>query len=140
VKLLARISQNRPNKGVRVLAVEEDLRAELVDLRFRLPAITGALVASTDGMLIVHEANGLQAETLAAMAAAQLGLGRQFAATAALGGFQEAVTRTDAGCLAVFAAGNDALLTVFATAELNLGRLYHEARPVAVRVGALLGG
>jgi hypothetical protein len=120
--------------------MEQDLRAELADLRVRLPDVTGALVATVDGMLVVHETEGLQPETLAAMSAAQLGLGRQFAMTASQGEFREAVTRSADGCLAVFAAGDGALLTVFAGAQLNVGRLYHEARPVAARVGALLSG
>ena len=42
------------------LALEEDLKAELVDLRFRVPDITGALVATTDGLLIVDERTGVK--------------------------------------------------------------------------------
>jgi predicted regulator of Ras-like GTPase activity (Roadblock/LC7/MglB family) len=141
VKLRTFVNQSlmHHRKGVTVtVALEQDLRAEIAGLRARLPDVTGALVATVDGMLIVHETDGLQAETLAAMSAAQLGLGRQFATTAMQGDFREAVTRSANGCLAVFAAGSDALLTVFATAQLNVGRLYHEARPVAVRVATLL--
>jgi hypothetical protein len=141
VKLRTFINQSlmHHRRGVIVtVAMEQVLRSELTGLRARLPDVTGALVATVDGMLIVHETDGLQPETLAAMSAAQLGLGRQFAMTARQGDFREAVTRSASGCLAVFAAGSDALLTVFATAQLNIGRLYHEARPVAARVGALL--
>ena len=116
----------------------DDVRAEIADLRARVPDITGALVASVDGLLVAHDTRGVHAETLAAMSAAQLGLGRQFAHNASHGEFLESVTRSADGCLAVFAAGDHGLLTVLAGAELNLGRLYHEARPAAVRLGALL--
>jgi uncharacterized protein len=131
---------NLRKEPIVTVAVEQGLRAELAALRGRLPDVTGTLIATIDGMLIMHETEGLQAETLAAMSAAQLGLGRQFAMTARHGDFQESVTRSAAGYLAVFAAGNGALLTVFADSQLNIGRLYHEARPVAARIGALLVG
>jgi predicted regulator of Ras-like GTPase activity (Roadblock/LC7/MglB family) len=105
------------------VALEQAISNELSNLRQRLPDVTGTLIATVDGLTIAHEAEGLQVETLAAMAAAQLGLGRQFAMMAAQGSFHEAVVRADYGCLAVFAAGEVALLTVFATADLNLGVL-----------------
>jgi len=118
--------------------VEEAVRAELTGLRARVGDITGALVASADGLLIAEDTEGVHPETLAAMSAAQLGLGRQFAHQATQGEFLESVTRSANGCIAVFAAGTTGLLTVLARAELNLGRLYHEARPVALRLGELL--
>jgi len=136
-KKLRSIIYSRKGPDVSVGA-EDDLRGELSRLRERLPDMTGALVATVDGLLIVHDTAGLQAETLAAMSAAQLGLGRQFAITTGQGYFEESVTRSDSGYIAVFAAGREALLTVLATTHLNLGRLYHEARPVAARIGALL--
>jgi len=72
-------------------------------------------------------------ETLAAMSAAQLGLGRQFAQQAAQGEFLDTVTRSAGGCIAVFAVGRAGVLTVLAGAELNLGRLY--TRPARSRRG-----
>jgi predicted regulator of Ras-like GTPase activity (Roadblock/LC7/MglB family) len=117
---------------------ESAVRAEIADLRARVPDITGALVATVDGLPVAHDLRDVHAETLAAMSAAQLGLGRQFAHSAAHGEFLESVTRSAGGCLAVFAAGDHGLLTVLAGADLNLGRRYHEARPAAVRLGVLL--
>jgi hypothetical protein len=63
--------------------------AELRALRQRLPDIAGAVLASTDGMLIASDVGtgkdgrpgSLEAETVAALAAAGLGLGQRFAAT-----------------------------------------------------------
>jgi hypothetical protein len=120
------------------VAAGASIREETRKLREKLPDVTGTLVATIDGLLIAHDTEGLEPETLAAMSAAQLGLGRQFAATSAHGEFLESVTRSSDGCLAVFAAGTSALLTVLASTDLNVGRLYHEARPVAARLGALL--
>lgn len=120
------------------MAARHEVLAEIRGLRARLPHVTGVLVATVDGLLVAHDTRGVEPDTVAAMSAAQLGLGRQVAREAAQGDFLEAVTRTVGGYVAVFAAGSEALLTVIAGADLNLGRLHHEARPVAERLGALV--
>ena len=120
------------------MAATNEVLAELAALRNRLPHVTGSLVATVDGLLVVHDTHDVQPESVAAMSAAQLGLGQQLAHGAARGAFLETITRADSGYVAVFAAGPGGLLTVMASAELNLGRLHHEARPVAARIGELL--
>ena len=120
------------------MAATPEVLAELTALRNRLPHVTGSLVATVDGLLVVHDSHDVQPESVAAMSAAQLGLGQQLARGAARGEFLETITRADSGYVAVFAAGTAGLLTVIATADLNLGRLHHEARPVAARIGLLL--
>lgn len=119
------------------MAARHEVLAEIRGLRARLPHVTGVLVATVDGLLVAHDTRGIEPDTVAAMSAAQLGLGRQVAQGAAHGDFLETVTRTTGGYVAVFAAGTEALLTVIAGADLNLGRLHHEARPTAARLGAL---
>ncbi len=121
------------------MGLEQDVLAELGRLRMRLPQVQGALVASADGLLVAEDAGGVvEAETMAAMSAASLGLAQQIALGAAYGEFQETVTRAAGGYVATFAAGTHALLTVLADAGINLGLLHHEARPVAARVGELV--
>jgi predicted regulator of Ras-like GTPase activity (Roadblock/LC7/MglB family) len=123
----------------RLVGVEQDVLAELGRLRLKLPQVHGALVASADGLLVAEDADGVvEAETMAAMSAAYLGLAQQIAMGAAYGEFQETVTRAAGGYVATFAAGTHALLTVLADAGINLGLLHHEARPVAARVGELV--
>ena len=120
------------------MGIEREVLDELAQLRVRLPQVRGALVASADGLLVAQDAEGVEAETMAAMSAANLGLAQQIALGAAYGEFQETVTRASGGYVATFAAGNTALLTVLADAGINLGLLHHEARPVAARVGKLV--
>jgi predicted regulator of Ras-like GTPase activity (Roadblock/LC7/MglB family) len=120
----------------RLVGIEREILATIRPLREHLSHVTGVLVASIDGLLIVHDTRDTEPETMAAMSAAQLGLAQQM--TRAYGDFQETVTRADSGYVATFAAGDCALLTVLASAELNVGRLQHEARPVAARVGVLV--
>jgi uncharacterized protein len=133
---VARFVRKGRNK---LFGVERAVLAELGQLRERLPDVAGALVASVDGLLIAHDLSGAEPETFAAMSAAQLGLGQQIAGAAARGDFQETVTRAAHGYIATFAAGTGALLTVVTGPDLNVGRLHHEARPVAARVGELVG-
>ncbi len=121
-----------------VLGTEQEVLAAIRPLRHRLPHVTGVLVASTDGLLIAHDTENVEPETMAAMSAAHLGLGQRMTMGGAYGEFQETVTRAANGYVATFAAGSQALLTVLAEAELNVGRLHHEARPVAAQVGALV--
>jgi len=122
----------------RQVAVDQHIAAEIRILRETLPHVTGALVSSIDGLLLAYDAPGIEPETMAAMSAAHLGLGQQIAQGASQGEFSETVTRADRGYVAIFAAGPYALLTVLAGPELNVGRLHHEARPVAARVGDLV--
>jgi uncharacterized protein len=124
--------------GTDLIHVEQAVLLEIQQLRVSLPHVAGALVASADGLLVAHDLAEVQAETFAAMSAAQLGLAQQIAGAAGFSEFQETITRTTDGYVATFAAGANALLTVVASSELNVGLLHHEARPVAARVGDLI--
>ena len=117
---------------------DRDILLEIKHLRSRLPQVTGVVVASADGLLVAHEADGIEPERMAAMSAAHLGLAQQIARGAGCGDFQDTVTRAADGYVATFAAGPTALLTVMAEADLNVGLLHHEVRPVASRVGLLV--
>ncbi|HEX6685597.1 MAG TPA: roadblock/LC7 domain-containing protein [Candidatus Limnocylindrales bacterium] len=120
------------------MVTPEGIDQELTRLRDRLDQMTAAVVATVDGLLVTHEGMAEDAQTIAAMSAAQLGLGRQLAAMSATGDFRESVTATSGGYIATFAAGPNALLTIVAGPDLNVGRLHHEARPAADRIGALV--
>lgn len=118
--------------------------AELRALRQRLPDIAGAVLASTDGMLIASDMGAgrdgapdhAEAETVAALAAASLGLGQRFAATVQQGHLRETVFQADGGAIVTYAAGRRGLLTLLTRPHANLARLHHEARRVAARLGA----
>jgi uncharacterized protein len=134
-----RTLQRLVRKGrIKLVGIDQAVLLEIKQLRVSLPHVSGVLVASTDGLLIAQDVPGIEPETFAAMTAAQLGLGHQIAVAAVCGEFQETITRAANGYVATFAAGTSALLTVVASPELNVGRLHHEARPVAARVGELV--
>ncbi|MFI6866953.1 roadblock/LC7 domain-containing protein [Nocardia sp. NPDC050406] len=105
--------------------------AELKALRERVPHLTGALVASNDGLLVAHDLPPRVEPTgMAAMAAAHLSLSHRLATTAHGGGFHEVVVRGTDGSVVIYAAGWTSL-TVLAGPEVNVGRLHLESRPVA---------
>lgn len=133
-KMSRRILKRRSN----LLTIEGPVLAEISELRARLPHVVGVLVASVDGLLIAQDTPTIEPEAFAAMSAAQLGLGQQIVAAMKSGEFRETVTTGTSGYMATFAAGSSALLTVIAGPDLNVGRLHHEARPVAARIGELV--
>jgi predicted regulator of Ras-like GTPase activity (Roadblock/LC7/MglB family) len=105
--------------------------AELQGLRDRLPWLTGALVASSDGLLIAHDLPPeVEPNGMAALTASQLALSHRLAGTAHGGGFHEVVVRGTDGHVVIYAAGPSSL-TVLADSGANVGRLHLESRPVA---------
>jgi predicted regulator of Ras-like GTPase activity (Roadblock/LC7/MglB family) len=111
---------------------------ELGNLRNRLPELTGSVLASTDGMVVAHDARGIEADSLAALAAAHLALARRFAHAVDHGELRESVVQCDGGYITSYAAGPDALLTVVTTANANLAMVHLEARRSVRRLVALL--
>ncbi|MGN2639562.1 roadblock/LC7 domain-containing protein [Nocardia takedensis] len=110
---------------------DEVVLAELKALRERVPALTGALVASSDGLLIAHDLPAhIEPNGMAALSASQLSLSYRLATTAHGGGFHEVVVRGTEGHVVVYAAGWTSL-TVLAGPDANVGRLHLESRPVA---------
>ncbi|MFC0532582.1 roadblock/LC7 domain-containing protein [Phytohabitans kaempferiae] len=137
--------------------------AELRVLRQRLPDIAGAVLASTDGMLIASDMGdgtgrpiadgaggnatgarstspGMDAEAIAALSAATLGLGQRFAATVRQGQLRETVIQSDGGSIVTYGAGQNGLLTLLTRPHANLARIHHEARRVAPRLGQIVDG
>ena len=138
---ISRLIRKGRNKlaGTDLINIEQAVLLEIKQLRTGLSHVAGVLVASADGMLIAYDlTGGAHPETFAAMSAAQLGLAQQVAIAAGTGEFQETITRAADGYVATYAAGSAALLTVVADSELNVGRLHHEARPVAARIGEIV--
>lgn len=120
------------------MSVEAEVLAEIGKLRVLLPEVSGSLVASLDGLLVADDTVGVEPEGVAALAAASLGLGQRFAATVRHGDLLETTISGVAGHVAVYAAGDRALLAVLATAAVNVDRMHLEARQVAERVTAII--
>lgn len=116
------------------------LLSEVDALRGRVPGITDAAMASVDGLLLTGRTERAHPESLAALAAAMLGLARSTAQQTGSGEFCETVTRFASGYIAVYAVGNESLLVVLTDRHLNLARLHLEARNTTQRLAAVLSG
>ncbi|MEV5972674.1 roadblock/LC7 domain-containing protein [Streptomyces sp. NPDC051921] len=121
-----------------MMTAEAEVLVELRRLRARLPQLTGALAASADGLVLAQDAVDVEAESVAALTAAALGVGQRLADTTGQGGFRELLVRGEHGYVATYAAGGSAVLTLLAQPKINVGRLHLEARRSSARIGELV--
>jgi len=118
----------------RELVKMPDILTELQGLRTQVPHLTGGLVATTDGLVLAHDTNGLEPEGVAALTAAALSVGARLAEMTGQGVFQELLTRGEHGYIATYAVGTHVVLTLFAGANANVGLLHFEGRRVGERI------
>lgn len=112
-----------------------DVLAELRRLRAGVPLLSGALVAGTDGLVLAHDAPGVETEGVAALTASALGVAVRMTEATGRGGFGELLVRCESGCIASYAAGSSAVLTLLAEDRIDIDSLHFEGR----RAGALIG-
>ncbi|MFJ1803243.1 roadblock/LC7 domain-containing protein [Streptomyces sp. NPDC088180] len=115
-----------------------DVLVELQRLRARIPLLSGALAASTDGLVLAHDTPGVEAEGVAALTAAALGVSVRMTDATGRGGFRELLVRGGNGYVATYAAGSSAVLTLLAEDRINVGRLHLEGRRAGARIGELV--
>ncbi|MGW3492481.1 roadblock/LC7 domain-containing protein [Streptomyces sp. NPDC001020] len=117
---------------------EPEILAELHHLRARIPQLTGALAASVDGLVLAQDTPGIEAEGVAALTAAALGVALRMADATGQGDFRELLVRGVHGYVATYAAGRSAVLTLLAQDRVNVGRLHLEGRRAGTRIGELV--
>ncbi len=120
--------------------VLDEVLAEMRALRDRVVGITDTALASRDGLIIRADTADVDADSLAAMAAAALGLARRIAAEVGKGVLHEAVTRSSGGYVAIYAVGTTALLVLVGDAGLDTTRLHRETRVTIESLEQLLAG
>ncbi|MFF3752899.1 roadblock/LC7 domain-containing protein [Streptomyces sp. NPDC002018] len=121
-----------------LMTAEAEVLGELRRLRARLPQLTGALAASTDGLVLAQDTTGVEPEGVAALTAAALGVALRLTDATGQGGFRELVIRGELGYVATYAAGSSAVLTLLAEPRTNVGRLHLEGRRSGARIGELV--
>ncbi|WP_431045848.1 roadblock/LC7 domain-containing protein [Streptomyces sp. P1-3] len=126
-----------------LLAAEPEVLDELRRLRVRVPHLTAALTATVDGLILAQDTPaagtaGVEAEGVAAMTAAALGVALRLTDATGQGEFRELLIRGEQGYVATYAAGTAAVVTVLAGPRINIGRLHLEARRASARIGELV--
>ncbi|MXM67103.1 hypothetical protein GR925_27660 [Streptomyces sp. HUCO-GS316] len=119
-------------------AAEAEILDELRRLRARVPQLTGALAAGVDGLVLAQDTPGVEAERVAALTATARGLALQLTDATGHGDFRELLVRGVYGCVATYAAGRFAVLTLLAQDRVNVGRLHLEGRRAGARIGQLV--
>ncbi|WP_137976338.1 MULTISPECIES: roadblock/LC7 domain-containing protein [Streptomyces] len=122
-----------------LLTAEPEVLEELRRLRARVTHVTGALAATSDGVVLAHDTATVEPEGVAALTAAALGVAQSLAGATGRGAFRELLVRGENGYVATYAAGSTAVLTVLAGDRTNVGRLHMEARRSGARLADLVG-
>jgi uncharacterized protein len=117
---------------------EDKLLAEMQALRDRVIGITGAAVASRDGLIIRDDTSGMNPDNMAALSAAALSLAQRLAGEAGHGTLREAITRSSGGYVALYAVGAAAVLILTGDEGLDTARLHRESRATVENIEALL--
>lgn len=120
------------------MTAEPEVLDELRRLKARVPHVTGALAASVDGLVLAQDTPAVEAEGVAALTAAALGVAMRLTEATGRGAFRELLVRGDDGYVATYAAGSSTVLTLLAEPRANVGRLHLEARRASARIGALV--
>jgi uncharacterized protein len=117
----------------------EAVRRELCDLISDVDGVSGALLATTDGLLIAaHQEDDAHFESAAALAAAAAGVAAQFTLLMRLGDLGSTVVYGKTGCLAVHPIGDGAIIVVYAADEPNVALLHLAVRQAVPRFRAIV--
>ncbi|GAA3028611.1 hypothetical protein GCM10020000_01400 [Streptomyces olivoverticillatus] len=118
-----------------------EVLAELQGLRVRVPPSDGgAMVASTDGLVIAHVVSGMEPDGVAALTAAALGVGARLTTAVGHGGFRELLVSGEHGYVATYAARHRVRPDAAGLLRRQRGRLNLEARRAGSRIAALVDG
>jgi predicted regulator of Ras-like GTPase activity (Roadblock/LC7/MglB family) len=120
------------------MTVDPAVLAELDRLRGRVTELSASVLATTDGLVIAHDAHSIEPDSLAALAAAHLALARRFAHAVNHGDLRESVVECDRGYITTYTAGPNALLTLVTSGDANLAMVHLEARRCVRRLVKLL--
>lgn len=107
-------------------------------LRDRVMGVSESVLSTADGLLVAADAQSVHPESVAALAAATLGLGRRMADQAGAGALREVVTRCGSGHVIVLAVGERALLTVIGDEGLDIAAFQRESPAVVAELSKLL--
>jgi uncharacterized protein len=119
------------------LVVTDPITDELQRIRNNVPGVRGSITATTDGLLVAFDVHRLEPTQIAALVAATHAVAVRASLSTECGQLQEVITRGRDGYLAVYAAGDAAIVAVLGTTELNVAMLNFQARTMIERIAEL---
>lgn len=125
------MSESLPSQPhVDIDAMGDELRV----IRGRVDRINGLLLASRDGLALCGETRGAHEESVAAMAAATIGLAGKFTDQAMVGEPRAAMFEGVAGHVCIFPVDSVILLVVFGERDTNTGLFTVAAKQALAQV------
>jgi uncharacterized protein len=115
-------------------ALTGPIDVELRLIRDSVPGVRGSITATSDGLLVTHDMHGLEPTEIAALVAATHAVAVRASLSTQCGQLKEVITRGSDGYLAVYAAGDAAIVAVLGTSDLNVAMLNLQARRVIERI------
>lgn len=117
------------------MSVNASIEKTLKALNMRSPEIEATALVTRDGIVVASAlASGVEADRVAAMCAALLGLADTAAAELDRGNLKLVLLHGDKGVLLLVHVGSSHVLAVSATTEIKLGAVLMEAKRAATQI------
>ncbi|MCU0229122.1 MAG: roadblock/LC7 domain-containing protein [Bryobacterales bacterium] len=119
-------------------AIYQRIEAPLEELSLATRGIRGCLLATADGVTIAQRNLDDQAESLAALSASALGIGRKVSMVGECGLLEEICFKGVEGWISVVAVGNRAVLSTVAFEGCSIGMVMYYSRKYADEILAII--
>ncbi|MFE8977669.1 roadblock/LC7 domain-containing protein [Streptomyces cyaneofuscatus] len=110
----------------------------LTALREQVTGVSESALSTVDGLLLAADADAFHPESVAALSATTLSIGRRMALEAGGGALRDVVIRSAGRHIVVRSVGERALLTVVGDEGLDLAGLRREVHHAVERLAAIL--
>lgn len=117
---------------------QQEYMALIRQLRENVPDISGAMIATVDGLSIATDFPESEAARIAAMGASSIGLGNRISTTTDLGNLSQMMIEGKSELLVIYMAGPGAILALRAPIRANLGLIRLEGPKAAEKVAELV--
>lgn len=117
---------------------QSEYMALVRQLRENVPDISGAMIATVDGLAICTDFPESEAARIAAMGASSIGLGNRISETTDLGSLTQMMIEGKNEILIIYMAGPGAVLALRAPIRANLGLIRLEGPKAATKVAELV--
>ena len=117
---------------------QQEYMALVRQLRENVPDISGAMIATVDGLSIATDFPESEAARIADMGASSIGLGNRISTTTDLGNLSQMMIEGKSELLIIYMAGPGAILALRAPIRANLGLIRLEGPKAAEKVAELV--